>query len=116
MPSVLIVGSEAVPFAKTGGLGDVVPERVPRPLAGFFELRPGHLGGNLALVSAGGFGVVGDRVDGEVLPALGGLLPCQQAFHPFAPDHSCGLHQLVVLDQRLPLGLLLLGHRAFGSR
>jgi hypothetical protein len=31
---------------------------------------------------------VGDRVDGEVLPALGGLLLCQQVLDPFAADHS----------------------------
>jgi hypothetical protein len=49
-------------------------------------LGSGHLCGYLAVVSAGRFGVVGDGVDGEVLPALGRGLAGQQGFDPFAAD------------------------------
>jgi hypothetical protein len=54
-----------------GGLGDVVPEGVPAPPVGVLAgLGSDHFGSDFAVVSAGGFGVAGDGVDGEVLPAL----------------------------------------------
>jgi hypothetical protein len=52
-------------------------------------LGSGHLCGYLAVVSAGRFGVVGDGVDGEVLPALRRLLLRQQGLHKFPPDPGC---------------------------
>jgi hypothetical protein len=64
----------------------VVPQRVPAPAVGFVDLGTNHFGGDLSVVAAGGFGVVGDGVDGEVLPALGCLLPGQQGFDELAAD------------------------------
>jgi hypothetical protein len=91
----------------------VVPQRVPSPPVGIFDLGTDQFGGDFAAVAAGGFGVVGDGVDGEVLPGLGCLLPGQQGFDPFAPDFSGRFHGFVIGDQGFPFGFLLLGHWAF---